>query len=398
MFYPMTPREERFLAIAAELADRFAERAGEQDRTGRFPYENFAEIRATGLPSLVVPEDYGGWGATLSETVRCMERLAMGDGSTALSLTMHMQTLGHAVENGNWPEPLLARVMHAAVDEGALINACATEPEMGSPSRGGRPKTVAQPRYENGGVEPIAWTINGRKSFASMAPVLDYFIVPATLKDGSEDIARFVVAKEEGIEIVETWDAMGMRTTGSHDLLLHDVRVPADNIIGRSSSSSRSGSANAWFMLTVSAVYVGVAVAALEEAGRYAHRRVPTALGRPIATLESIQRHLGQAELLLNQARLLLYQAADLWAGRPDARPSFGPIIMTAKFTATNNAVAAVDHCMRVAGGASMTRSLPLERYYRDVRGGLSHPIGDDEALLLLGREVVAATEPAIAD
>ena len=393
MFYPLTERDERFLAIAGALAEKFAVRAGDQDRTGRFPYENFAEIRAAGLPSLVVPERHGGWGATLPETVRCMERLAMGDGSTALSLTMHMQTLGSAVENGSWPHPLLERVMHAAVAEGALINACATEPEMGSPSRGGRPKTVAQPRFENGDVEPSAWIINGRKSFASMAPVLDFFIVPAALQDGSEDVARFVVAKGEGIEIIETWDAMGMRTTGSHDLLLHDVRVLADNIIGRS-DRSRIGGTNAWFMLTVSAVYVGVAIAALQAASRYSHRRVPTALGRPIATLESVQRHLGQAELLLNQARLLLYHAADLWDGQPEARPHLGPIITTAKFTATNNAVAAVDQCMRVAGGASMTRSLPLERYYRDVRGGLSHPIGDDEALLLLGRAVVAAAEP----
>ena len=149
-----------------------------------------------------------------------------------------------------------------------------------------------------------------------MAPVLDYFIIPATLQDGSEDVARFVVPKGDGIEIVETWDAMGMRTTGSHDLRLTGVTAPAANMIARTSQST-GGGANAWFVLIVSAVYVGVAQAALAAAVRYAHERVPTALGRPIATLESIQRHLGQAELLLTQARLFLYQTASAVATVP---------------------------------------------------------------------------------
>ena len=394
MFYPRTERQECFLAIAAPLSDRFAARAGEQDRSGRFPYENFADIRTAGLPALVVPEAFGGRGANLAETVMVMERLAEGDGSTALSLTMHMQTLGSAAESGGWPAAIFAQVCCDVVHQGALINALATEPELGSPSRGGRPKTSARPVYENG-PEPVAWIIDGRKSYASMIPVLDYLIVLAALQDGSDDVARFVVPAGDGIEIVETWDALGMRTTGSHDVILTNVRVPAANLIERS-SQARGGKANAWFMLTVSAVYVGVAVAALQTAAHYAHQRVPTALGRPIATVENIQRHLGQAELLLHQARFHLYHAAELWDRHPEARTALGATMAVAKVTATNNAIAAVDHCMRVAGGASMTRALPLERYYRDVRGGINHPINDDEALLMLGRQVLADHEPAL--
>jgi len=389
MFYPYTARQEHFIALAGELANRFAERAAEQDRTGRFPYANFVDLRAAGLPALVVPTALGGWGANLLETVMVVERLAVGDGSTALSLTMHMQTMGSAAESASWPAALFARIGRDAVTRGALINACATEPEMGSPSRGGKPKTTATPHQADVPGAPAAWQIAGRKSFASMAPVLDYFIIPATLQDGSDDVARFVVPKGEGVEIVETWDAMGMRTTGSHDVILHDVVVPAAAMLARSAQST-GGGANAWFQLTVSAVYVGVALAAVQSAARYAQARVPAALGKPIATLESIQRHLGQAELLLAQARSILYHTADLWDRHPDRRGDLGPAVVTAKFTATNNAVAAVDHCMRAAGGAGMTRALPLERYYRDVRAGLSHPMGDDEALLLLGRQVLA--------
>ncbi|MBW7886477.1 MAG: acyl-CoA/acyl-ACP dehydrogenase [Caldilineaceae bacterium] len=384
MYYPRTEQQERFLAIAAELAERFAARAAEQDRAGAFPYDNFADIREAGLPALVVPASYGGWNAGLADTVMAMERLAMGDGSTALSLTMHMQTIGSALEEGGWPEQLLEQICRDAVERGALINSIATEPELGSPSRGGKPRTVAQPqRGADGQIE--AWLIDGYKSFASMFPVLDYLIVPATLQDGSDDVGRFVVPNGAGFSVVQPWDAMGMRTTGSHTVRMQAVTVPAANLVARS-RQSRGGKANAWFMLTISAAYVGVAGAALEAAAAYACQRVPTALGRPIATLESIQRHLGQAELLLHQARLHLYRTAELWEQYPEQRTQLSPVVAAAKVTATNNAVAAVDHCMRVAGGASMTRALPLERYYRDVRGGLSHPIGDDEALVMFGR------------
>jgi len=106
--------------------------------------------------------------------------------------------------------------------------------------------------------------------------------------------------------------------------------------------------------------------------------------------LESIQRRLGQAELLLHQGRALLYQTAALWDERPDCRDALAESILVAKYTATNNAVAAVDACMRVVGGAGMSRSLPLERYYRDVRGGLNHPMNDDQLYVHLGQNVLA--------
>ena len=231
MFYPHTERQEQFLAVADDLAARFAGRAGEQDRSGRFPQENFAEIRAAGLPALVVPEAHGGWGATLPDTVMTMARLAVGDGSTALGLTMHMQTLGSAAEAGTWPPEIFAALCRAVVEQGALINSAATEPELGSPSRGGKPRTTASPLHDCAG-NSAAWVIEGVKSFASMFPALDYLLIPATLQDGSDDVGRFLVPcgadAGNNITVARPWDAMGMRTTGSHDIRLTDVQVPAE--------------------------------------------------------------------------------------------------------------------------------------------------------------------------
>jgi alkylation response protein AidB-like acyl-CoA dehydrogenase len=389
MIYPRTERQQRFVAIARQLADRFKERAAIHDQAGSFPHENFDELRAAGMPSLVIPEEYGGWGANLLESVLVMEALAIGDGSTALSFTMHVQVMGSAAEARSWPDPLFARLCRESVERGALINAIATEPRLGSPSRGGLPDTTAEPIYANGAETPSAWIINGHKNFASLSPALDYFIIPAAVQDGSGQVARFIVPAGDHIEIDETWNAMGMRATGSHDVYLRDAQVTPDLMIGRSdpkASDPTISIGNAWFTLTVSAVYVGVAQAALEFAVDFAQNRIPTALGKPIAELESIQRRLGEAELALTQARALLYSVANDWDELPDRRRELSPLLVAAKVTATNNAIQAVDHAMRVVGGASMARSLPLERYYRDVRAGLYHPVVDDQAFPVLGR------------
>lgn len=387
MHYPTTDRQTHFLAIAEQLASVFAERAAEQDRSGEFPHANFADIRAAGLPALPVPVDYGGWGADLLDTVMVAERLAQGDGSTALSFVMHLQTIGSAAEGDNWPEELFASLCRAAVERGALVNSLATEPALGSPSRGGKPRTVAQPqRAPDGAI--AGWVIDGCKSFASMFPVLDYAIIPAALEDGSGEVGRFLVAVDDHFQVERTWDAIGMRTTGSHTVLLRSVETPNATLIGRS-GQARGGVGNAWFTLGISAVYLGVATAAVEAATRYALERVPVALGRPIAELESVQRQLGQASLLLHTARTQLHHTAEQWMHNPERRHGLTPWLSAAKVTATNHAVTAVDHCLRAAGGAALTRSLPLERYYRDVRAGLSHPPSDDEAAIMAGRTLV---------
>ena len=388
--YPMTERQARFVALAQELAAKFSTRAAEFDRSGGFPFANYGDIRASGLPGLIVPKEYGGWGANLLETVLTIEALGTGDGSTALSVTMHLQTLGSAAEARTWPEALLAQICRDAAQQGALINFIASEPELGSPSRGGKPKTTAQPVAATAD-RPAGWLLNGRKNFASMSPTLDYMIVLAALEDGSDQTAHFIMTPGPGVEIIETWDGMGMRATGSHDVTMTDVFVPTSQIIPPNATSSvGKPKVGAWFPLGVSAVYVGVAAAALQSASLYAQERVPTALGKPIAETEAVQRRLGQAELLLHQARLLLYHTADLWDRHPDRRPDLGESVITAKYTATNNAISVVDLCMRVAGGASMSKQLPLERYYRDVRGGLNHPMNDDVALQTLGKSVLA--------
>ncbi len=381
--------EQEIVRIAADLAQRFAERAAQHDDECTFPYENFDELRHAGFPCLTVPAAFGGWGAGLLDAVRAMETLAVGDGSTALAMTMHIQTVGGAASTEQWNDDLFGELCREIVSRGALVNACATEPELGSPSRGGRPATTARRDGDT-------WIINGRKSFASLSPVLDYFIIPAAV-EGEDQVARFLVPRQPGIVVEDTWDSMGMRATGSNDIMLSNVRVSDHACISQSPvgfPDPNRAVKTAWFSLTVSAVYLGIAAAAQNVALDYAHTRKPTALGRPIATLEGIQRRLGECELALEVARSVLYRAAEQWDMYPENRDEMGEATIIAKLTVTNHAIKVVDDAMRVVGGASMTHTLPLERYYRDVRAGLFHPPSDESALPLLGRLALQRAGP----
>ena len=119
---------------------------------------------------------------------------------------------------------------------------------------------------------------------------------------------------------------------------------------------------------------------------QYATDRVPSALGKPIATLPTIQAHVGEMDIALLTARTLLWSVADEWDVSTSRRPGFAGPGGAAKMVATNTAVQIVDLAMRVVGGTSLTKDLPLERYYRDVRAGLHNPPMDDMTLILVGK------------
>ena len=393
--YALTDGQRRAVALADELAARFAERAGEHDRAGTFPFENYADLHEAGYLKLVVPREYGGEGADLLTMVLAQERLARGDGATAMAADMLVHIIGRMAEARPWPEPIFAAICRSIVDEGALINSAATEPEMGSPSRGGMPATRAR-RVESG------WRITGRKQFTSMGPALRYIVTSVALPpdtdapDGATANA-IVQAPAPGLSLVDTWsESLSLRSSGSYDVLLDDVFVADEWLVDRrpvaaNPAPSKPAAPAAWFSLTLSAVYLGIGQAACDTASAYARERVPTALGKPIAELPGIQRRVGEMTVTLGAARAVLHDTARAWVERPELRPELAPQIAAAKYLCTNAAIGATDQALRVAGGFGLTRALPLERYFRDARAGLTHPPADDAALELIGKAALSA-------
>jgi alkylation response protein AidB-like acyl-CoA dehydrogenase len=393
-YHNLSERERKFVTMADDLAASHRSRADVFDRQNELPLESYRELKASGYASLTVPERFGGLGASLLEFVLAHTRLAMGDASVALGAAMNAHVLGSAYEAQSWPENLLEHIGHEVVSRGALINAIASEPELGSPSRGGAFRTLAH-KVEGG------WEITGRKTWATGGEMMDYFVVHASLEGEHTGTGKMIVpATSNGFRLESTWtDALAMRSSAAHDAVFENVFVPEKLFIPPAPIGNASDpNSSAWFWSSMAATYLGVGWAALEEMTRYAKSRVPSALGKPISSLEGVQRNIGEMELSLKSAQLLLLEAAGRWSTNTEVntaantevntanRASLLPSLAGAKHACTNAAIHVTDLALRTAGGGSLTRATSLERHFRDARAGLAHPPSDDLALGLIGR------------
>jgi alkylation response protein AidB-like acyl-CoA dehydrogenase len=376
-------REAGIASLADRLAVKFAERAPKHDREGSFPFDNFTDLRDSGYLKLTLPKKYGGDELSLYEMLIAQERIARGDGSTALAVGWHMALILSLRYTNRWPEELFARFSEEVVKDGAVINHFASEQATGSPTRGGKPQTTAV-KVDKG------WLINGRKTFSTLSPIVEHFTISAGIEENDE-IGEFFVRKGLGVSIVETWNTLGMRATGSHDVILDHVFVPDDEVISLSGTEKQrqiedDGGGS---LLHIPACYIGIAYAARNFAVDFAKNYKPNSLPGPIAELPRIQQQIGEMEVDLITARTLLYSVADRWDADPEGRIALKPDLGLAKYIATNHAIRIVDKAMRIVGASSLSRNLPLERMYRDVRAGLHNPPMDDVVLQLLAKRAI---------
>lgn len=367
-------------ARALALAGVFAERAPAHDRDGSFPFRNFEDLSTAGLLALTVPAALGGGGAGTVEAARVIGIIAGADPSTALVLSMHY--IQHLVmaRSSRWPARLSRRLARETVEGVALINALRVEPELGSPARGGLPATIAR-RTETG------WRLSGRKIYSTGAPILKWYAVWARTDEAETRVGVFLVpAGLPGTRIVETWDHLGLRASGSHDIVFEDVVFPLDHEIDvRRPDEWRIPDVTQATIHTIfiAAIYHGIARAARDWLTGFLASRVPANLGAPLATLPRVQEVLGgiEAKLAVN-ARLIGSFADDFDRDLPLTATESNII----KLTVTGNAVAVVEDALSLAGNHGLSRSNPLERHHRDVLCGRVHTPQDDTTRILAGR------------
>ena len=354
------------------LARAFAGRAAVHDRAGSFAHENIAGLREAGLLGLNVPRRLGGGGVGLGRAAEVVRTIAGGDPATALVLAMQFLQHGLIHTSAIWPRDVADAVGRAAVERGALINALRVEPELGTPARGGVPGTVAR-RSDTG------WRISGRKIYATGSPALTYGLVFARTDEAAPRVGNFLVPlASPGVRIVETWDHLGLRGSGSHDVLMEDVTLPADHAVDlRAPDGWRQPDPlqQAWSCTLLAALYDGVARAAQAWFVRFLRAREPGSLGAPLATLPRFHEAVGENERLLAvNARLIAGVAADVDAGHLPATRDAGFL----KITATENAIALVQRAVELSGNPGLSRKNPLERHLRDVLCARIHwPQGD---------------------
>lgn len=379
----MSKSRDELVNLACGLAQELATRADQADKEGRLPAADIQLLQESGFLKMTVPREFGGWECTLGDCVAAQLELAQGSASTALVAAMQHQIFGHQREVRSW-QPDAYQWLCREAAEGGLFNYVASEPQLGSPSRGGLPATTAVPSADG-----QSWIVNGHKTWSTGGRHLTHMLVRANV-DGEQGV---VLVKQDtpGIEWIETWgDSLSLRASDSHDVVFHDVVVPREHLI---ETGDAKGVPNVWFPMILSAVYLGAAVAARNCVIQFALERVPTALGKPIATLPKIQRQIGEIDMELQAARALLFEVADLWHGDEAARSSLMPRIAAAKLVVNNTANHVTDLALQIAGGSSITRALPLERHFRDVRAGSMQPPSGDSALELIGRAAIEETK-----
>jgi alkylation response protein AidB-like acyl-CoA dehydrogenase len=363
--------------LLKQTAAAFSDRAQKHDEENSFPMQNIIDLKNIGYTALTVPKVYGGQGLLLSEWLPLQEMIAQADGSTALSIGWHLGLISQLAERSNWQKDILARLFHEIVHDGKLINASASEPETGSPTRGGKPTTLAQKKANQ-------WFISGRKNFTSMAPALDYFIVSATMED--DQVGNFLIPRSNsGVRIEETWNSIAMRGTASHDLYLDQVKIPEDHFLEIIHPGNKRP---AGWLLHIPACYLGIAQAAQNYAIAFAESYSPNSLKTSIKELPNVQTKIGENEAALLQARYFLYGVAQKWdSSMEEEKQSMQGELGAAKYHVVNAAIEIVDRAMRVIGAQSLFKDHAIQRYYRDVRAGLHNPPMDDRTLILLAQE-----------
>ncbi len=370
------------VARARELARKFASTAAQYDETAEFPFANFDDLHAAGLLNLTIPKSAGGHGQGLETACRVIAEIASGEPSTALVMAMHL--IYHAAPRmqNSWNPDVVARMQRDSIEGVALINVMRVEPELGTPARGGLPATIGT-RTANG------WRVNGHKLYSTGSPLLKYFLTWGRTDENPPRIGWFVIPRgTPGMRIEETWNHMGMRATGSHDLILEDAEIPEElGMDLRTQAEWLAGDpgSGVWNNLVLASLYSGIAHAARDWLAKYLHERVPTNLGASLATLPRMQAAMGEIEtLLFTNDRLLYGLAAEVDRDGASAVPPLQTSM--AKSVATNNAVKAVDIAMSLVGNPGLSRSNDLERHHRDVLCSRIHMPQDDIVMLNAGK------------
>jgi alkylation response protein AidB-like acyl-CoA dehydrogenase len=364
------------------ITRRLAASAEGYDRSAEFPKANFDILAEAGLISLTVPRQYGGRGAGLVESLRVLRAVAKGEPSTALILFMTYGYYAQSARAQSWPPHIYERLARQAVAGGGLIAGLRVEPELGTPVRGGLPKTVAR-RTADG------WVLTGSKIYSTGSTGVTWYSVWAKTDEAQPRVGNFLVAAgSPGIKILPAWDHLGMRATVSHEVVFEGTSIPADYAVDirqpvEWAPKPGDHSLALWNALAISTIYDAIAQAARDWLRDYLQERIPSNLGASLATLPRVQEKFGEIEVLLYANRALLGSAAERVDGGREVTAAEANSI---KYVATGNAIRAVEIGLELTGNPGLSRKNPLERHYRDVLCSRIHSPQNDTILVAAGR------------
>lgn len=337
-------------------AQEVAPKAAYYDRTTEFPWETIKKMAELNLLSISTPPEYGGAGLDAISYAIVIEELSKACASTGVIVAVHntlaqlpIYTWGTEEQKKNYL-PLLA--------EGKIIGAYALS-EAGAGSDAASLQTTAKRDGDY-------YILNGSKVFITNAIAAGIFIAYATLNktEGAKAITAFIVEKDfPGFKVGRHEEMMGIRASGTCELIFENCKIPAANCLGEEGGGFKIALATLDSgRISIGAQAVGIASAALEASMKYSQERHQ--FGQPISNFQLIQEKLVQMAVDIDAARLLVYRASYL----KDQGKPFTKEASMAKLFASKMAVQAGIEAVQIFGGYGYTKEYPVERHMRDAK------------------------------
>jgi alkylation response protein AidB-like acyl-CoA dehydrogenase len=347
-----------WLAVARELGPAFAARAAAHDADDSFVAENYRDLAARRVFSAGVPIELGGGGASHAELCDMIRELGRGCGSTALALSMHTHVVAAMVWNYRRGQPVEGVLRRIAAEQLVLVSTGASDWLMSSGTA---------ERVEGG------YRVSGRKIFGSGSPAGNLLITTAPFDDPVDGpmVLHFPVwMNDPGVTVLDNWRALGMRGSGSNDVLLEGVFVPESAVSLRRARGKWHPLYSAVLTIAVPiflSAYVGVAEAARDLALQQLQRKRADA---------DVWYLVGELENALTTGQMAVRELIELCANY-----AFTPDIPTANAVAIRKTIAAqallaaVEKALEVVGGGGLFRTMGLERLLREIHGVQFHPL-----------------------
>jgi butyryl-CoA dehydrogenase len=330
--------------------------AGELDREHRFPAEQIKQMGELGLMGIAVPDEYGGTGMDALAYALAMEEISAGCASSGVIMS---------VNNSLYCDPLLKfgteeqKMEWLAPFASGERLGCFGLSEPGNGSDAAAASTTAR-------LVGDEWVLNGTKAWITNAHDAHAAVVIATTDKSMKHrgLSAFIVPTDAaGFSLGKKEDKLGIRASSTGNLILDEVRVPKDQMLGPEGAGFKvSMSTLDGGRIGIAGQALGIAAASLECAAEYAQNR--KAFDQPIAQFQAIQFKLADMAMRLESARLLTHRAAILKGG---GKPYTKEAAM-AKLAASEAATANAHACIQVLGGMGYVSEMPAERYYRDAR------------------------------
>lgn len=357
MNFDLTVEQAMIRRTIREFSDQeVAPGALERDKSKQFPQEIFKKLADLGMMGLPFPEEYGGGGADAVSFAIVVEELSRGCGSTGITYSAHISLGGAPLYLFGTEEQKQQYLTPICLGEsfGAFG---LTEPNAGSDA-GGTKTTAVEDNGE--------FTINGNKCFITNASYAKHLALTAITneKDGQKEISAIIVPTDvKGFTVIDNYDKMGLHSSNTTELVLEDVVVPAENLLGQKGEGFKQ------FLITldggrigIGAMAVGIAQAAYDKALQYSKERKQ--FGRSISSFQAIQFKLADMAMKIELARTMVYKAAWLKdKGRPFTKEA-----AMCKLYASEICMEVADQAVQIHGGYGYMSEYHVERFMRDAK------------------------------